>query len=64
VFQYFLSARYANISYRNEKNINLNHMTDPWSNIEVASGDPEITAINELERSLGSLPSTIRQVRE
>lgn len=37
---------------------------DSWSNIEVLPDDPEITAIDKMEQSLGELPSNVRRVRE
>jgi hypothetical protein len=35
-----------------------------WSNIEIAPDNPEITEIDRFEKTLGSLCSSIRQIRE
>ena len=35
-----------------------------WSNIGISPNDPEIIAIDKLEKKLGELPSSVQQIRE
>ena len=37
---------------------------DPWSNINASSQDTEIAEINQLENTLGDIPSSVRKIRE
>lgn len=37
---------------------------EPWSNIEIASDDPEILKINKFEKLLGDIPPNVLQIRE
>jgi len=59
-----MKGNIKNKSARTRKIIYLIQMMDAWSNIEISPDDPEIIAIDELEKALGDLPLHIRNIRE